>query len=52
MKKKEQKECCRCRRCGRILKSPSSQMRGLGKVCAERELTDFYRKNQLTIDLN
>ena len=51
-KEKKQEESFRCLRCGRILKNPSSQRIGLGKVCAAKQLEDYYRKNQLTIDLN
>lgn len=42
-------EIVRCKRCNRKLKNPASKQLGLGKKCAEKELTEFYEKNQTRI---
>lgn len=39
-----------CLRCGRILKNKKSIKIGYGPVCERKSLSEFYSKNQITID--
>ena len=50
--KEENKDEVRCRRCNKKLKNPIRQSLGIGKKCEEKELSDFYKKNQLSLNLD
>ena len=47
---KDADDVCRCRRCHRKLFDPVSKQRGVGKICAGKELANFYNKNQIKLN--
>lgn len=49
---KEKNDEFRCKRCGRKLKNSESQRIGYGKICASKEVIEFYEKNQLKMNLD